>query len=281
MDEWRALELLAGELGVSDDCAVLGFEGTNALLTTDMIHSETDIPDGADPGAVGWRAAAVSLSDVAAMGGEPQACVMAVGAPEFREDWLSAVVGGAREACRSVGADYVGGDLDRHSETTLASTVLGRADDPVTRSGAGAGDLVCVTGELGRTARALELFDGGRWEEANELFRFAPRVREGLGVAPHASAMMDVSDGLAVSLHQLLEAGDVGFRVRSDDLPRLDEVDLETAVFAGGDYELVFTVPPDSVEEIRDVEFPVIGECVEDKDVWMDGDVLEKRGYEH
>lgn len=280
MNEWQALELLAERLGVEDDCAVLDFMDTHALLTTDMIHSETDIPEGVEPDVLGWRAAAVSLSDVAGMGGEPLAAVMAVGAPDFQEEWLSGVVEGAREACESVGAEYVGGDLDRHRETTLVTTVLGRADDPVMRSGASPGDLVCVTGELGRTVRALERFESGDTDGGNELFRFTPRVRKGLAVSPHASAMMDVSDGFAVSLHQLMEAGGMGFGVRSKDLPLMEGVDLEEALFGGGDYELVFTVPRDHVDEINDVEFSVVGECVEEG-VWMDGEELEKRGYMH
>ncbi|MDY7083314.1 MAG: thiamine-phosphate kinase, partial [Halobacteria archaeon] len=255
---------------------------TNALLTTDMLHDETDLPDGIEPGVVGWRAMAVSLSDIAAMGGAATAGVLAFGAPEFEREFIENVVGGAQEACESVGARYVGGDMDRHDEMTLVSTVLGEAGEPVRRRGANAGDKVCVTGELGRTAVALRLFNEGEDERANDLFTFSPRLPEGRKLAEHATAMMDISDGLAVSLHQMYEAGDgVGFEIESDKLPLVEGANADD-IFVGEDYELVFTLPRGSVEKAREkVEFTVIGECVEEESVRMDGEKLEKRGYEH
>lgn len=280
MDEWEALSLISGELGTSDDCAVVPWQESNLLLTTDMIHEETDLPDGVNPEVTGWRSVAVSLSDVAAMGGEPMAAVVAIGTPEFERESLMGVVGGVRDVCRSVGAEYVGGDLDRHSELTIVGSVLGSAQKPVPRGGAEVGDAVCITGELGRTTRALELFGEGDIELGNELFAFDPRVAEGQQIAPYATAMMDISDGLAVTLHQMMEAGDTGFSIRSSDLPIMDEVSFEDGVFFGEDYELVFTVPEGRLSELRGFDYSVVGECVEDG-VWIDGEELEKRGFEH
>ncbi|MFP4188001.1 MAG: thiamine-phosphate kinase [Halobacteriales archaeon] len=287
MDEFGALAHLADELGVSDDCAAVDTpDESNLLLTTDMLHETTDFPDGVTPRVVGWRSAAVSLSDVAGSGGRALAVVAAYGAPDF-DDRLDAFVRGASDACETVGARYVGGDLDSHDERTVVSSALGATDDVVTRSGACVGDVVAVTGALGRTAVALRAFEDGDAERGNELFAFPPRVNEGVALAPYATAMTDLSDGIAVGLHNLADASDVGFAVERDLLPTLPEA-REDDIYVGEDYELLLTLPRDDVEEAGDAvgeteaSLSVIGEVVEGENgVRMDGTPLERLGYEH
>ncbi|WP_255193813.1 thiamine-phosphate kinase [Natronobeatus ordinarius] len=288
MDERAALALLERELGpAGDDAAVVD----GLVLTTDMLHETTDFPDGTTRYTAGWRAVGASLSDVAAMGAEATAAVAVYADTAFDAEELLAFVRGARDICERVGAAYVGGDLDEHREFTVVTTALGRTDDPVPRSGARPGDVLCVTGTLGRSAAALELFDRGALERANELFRFEPRVEAGLALAPHATAMMDSSDGLARSLHQLAEASDCGFavdpsRVPIDETVREladDETALELATTFGEDFELVCTLPPGSLEAARegaDVPLSVVGEVVEEG-VTMDGEPLADEGYTH
>jgi thiamine-monophosphate kinase len=285
MHEFEALAHLTDELGVGDDCAAFDTpEESNLLLTTDMLHETTDFPDGVTSRVVGWRSAAVSLSDVAGSGGRAVAVVAAYGAPGF-DDRLDAFVRGASEACESVGARYVGGDLDSHDERTVVSSALGATDDAVTRSGARVGDAVAVTGALGRTAVALRAFEDGDAERGNELFAFPPRIDEGVALAPHASAMTDLSDGIAVGLHNIADASDVGFAVRSDEVPTHPDA-REDDIYVGEDYELLLTLPRDAVDEARaslsgtGTELSVIGEAVEDG-VRLDGAPLERRGYEH
>ncbi len=288
MNERAALALLSGHIGeAGDDCAVVG----GSLLTTDMLHATTDFSDGTTRYTAGWRAVAASLSDVAAMGGAARAAVAVYAAPDFDEDELTAFVEGASDVCELVGAAYVGGDLDTHEEFTAATTVLGEADEPVLRSGASAGEAVCVTGTLGRSAAALRLFERGDDARANELFRFSPRVAAGRAIGRHASAMMDSSDGLARSLHQLADASDCGMSVSGT--PPVDESveevadDFEEAhelgVFFGEDFELVFTVPEDDLETVREdspVAVTPVGTVVEDG-VTLDGDPLPDRGFTH
>ncbi|MDY6779814.1 MAG: thiamine-phosphate kinase [Halobacteria archaeon] len=287
VDEYDAHRLLASFLGTEgDDCAVIERDSKSLLLTTDMLHDTTDFPEGIRPYVVGWRSMAVSLSDVAAMGGDPVAAVLALGVPEFDGDYVEEVARGARDVCGNCGAEYVGGDLDTHDETTTVSTVLGESSDPVRRSGASAGDLVCVTGELGRTAVALRLFDEEEYGRANELFAFEPRVGTGTKLSGYASSMMDISDGLALSLHQMSRVSDVGFDIESSSLPAVEGAHgVEDTVFTGGDYELVFTVPDENVDKLRDVVgdvgFTVVGESTEDGEVRIDGKELDRRGYEH
>ncbi|WP_324759782.1 thiamine-phosphate kinase [Haloarcula montana] len=288
MDERAALGVLSERLSAAgDDCAVVDGQ----VLTTDMLHETTDFPEGTTRYTAGWRAVGASLSDVAAMGAEATAAVAVYSAPTFDETDLLAFVDGARDVCSAVGAEYVGGDLDDHAEFTTATTALGRTDDPVRRSGASPGEAVCVTGTLGRSGAALELFEGGETERANELFRFEPRVRAGTGLAPHATAMMDSSDGLARSVHQLCAASDCGAAIESP-LPIDDAVDAvasdererrELGTFFGEDFELVCTVPEADLPAARAaVSCPLtrIGTTTADG-VTLDGEPLPDRGYSH
>ncbi|MFC4439557.1 MULTISPECIES: thiamine-phosphate kinase [Natrialbaceae] len=297
MDERAALALLEGELEpVGDDAAVVD----GLVVTTDMLHERTDFPAGTTRYTAGWRSVAASLSDVAAMGADATAAVAAYAAPEFVEAELLAFVRGATDVCELVGAEYVGGDLDGHDEFTVATTAIGRTDDPVPRSGARPGDRICVTGTLGGSAAALEYFDraadGDRdaLERANALFQFEPRVAAGRALAPHASAMMDSSDGLARSLHQLGEASGCGFAIDADPIPIDDAVRavtdsddeaLEVGTTFGEDFELVVTIPETELEAARDatdVPLSVVGSVVDREDgITLDGARLEDRGYTH
>ncbi|MFU1782718.1 thiamine-phosphate kinase [Haloarcula japonica] len=288
MDERAALANLADRLpDAGDDCAIVDGQ----VITTDMLHERTDFPAGTTRYTAGWRAVAASLSDVAAMGGEATAAVAAYGAPSFDAEELTAFVNGAQDVCHAVGAEYVGGDLDSHDEFTVATTAIGSTPDPVRRSGASPGDAVCVTGTLGRSAAALELFDRGDSNQANELFQFEPRVRAGVALRPHATAMMDSSDGLARSLHQLAEASGCGFAIEEplpidaqvDTLAETPQERRELGVFFGEDFELVCTLPESDVPEAR-AAVPCslyrIGTAT-GNGVTLDGEALPDRGYSH
>jgi thiamine-monophosphate kinase len=289
MDERAALELLADRLpGTGDDAAVVD----GLVVTTDMLHEATDFPDGTTRETAGWRALGASLSDVAAMGAAPVCALAAYAAPEFDATELGAFLDGATGVCDAVDCEYVGGDLDEHDEFTVTSTAIGRVDDPVLRSGAESGDAVCVTGTLGRSAAAFRRFETGDDDRANELYRFVPRVAAGRALAPQATAMMDSSDGLARSLHQLAEASDVGFAVEYGALP-VDESVREVArdvaderalaTTFGEDYELVATLPESAVGDVRDAldcGLSRVG-TVTTSGVEVDGEALADEGWTH
>ncbi|MDX1744724.1 MAG: thiamine-phosphate kinase [Halobacteriales archaeon] len=291
MDERAALRLIADTLpSAGDDAAVVD----GRVLTIDMLHEETDFPDGVTPYTVGWRTVGASLSDIAAMGARAVAAVAVYAAPTFDPDDLSAFITGAREVCAAVDAEYVGGDLDHHKEFTVATTALGETDTPVYRSGARPGDVVCVTGTLGRTGAALRYFEESNTERGNSLFQFQPRVSVGLDLAPVATAMMDSSDGLARSLHQLAEASDVGFAIEADALPIDEAVHAvatdgaaarELGLFVGEDFELVVTMPEEALSDIQtqvDVSLTAVGTVTTaDAGVTIDGEALPDRGYTH
>lgn len=289
MDERAALSLVGESVpGAGDDCAMVG----DLAVTTDMLHDRSDFPGGTTRYTAGWRAVGASLSDVAAMGADATAALAVYGAPSFETNELDAFLSGCLDVCAAVGAEYVGGDLDGHEEFTVSTTALGRADDPVYRSGATPGDAVCVTGTFGRSGAALQHFENGDIERGNDLFRFEPRVAAGGALAPYASAMMDSSDGLARSLHQLAEASDCGFSVSYADVP-IDsavrgvadspEEEREMAVHFGEDFELVWTVPEVALDDAvgaSPVDVARIG-TVTEEGVRMDGDALPDRGFTH
>jgi thiamine-monophosphate kinase len=302
MDERAALNRLADRLPhAGDDCAAVD----GALLTTDMLHERTDFPPGTTRYTAGWRAVGASLSDLAGSGAAATAAVAVYAAPAFEADELDAFVDGARDVCEFVDAAYVGGDLDSHDEFTVASTALGHSDDPVRRDGAAPGEAVCVTGSLGRTAAALRCFEAGDHDRGNDLFQFHPRVAAGRALAPYATAMLDSSDGLARSCHQLAAASECGIAIERDAVPihqalreRTDDAEAawEAAAFTGEDFELVCTIPTDAVDDaIADCPVPLtrIGETVaadsgadgeaasDTPPVTVDGAPLPDRGYDH
>jgi thiamine-monophosphate kinase len=289
MDERSALRRLAAALpAAGDDAAVVD----GLVVTTDMLHAATDFPGGTTRYTAGWRSVGASLSDVAAMGAAATAAVAAYAAPAFDPDELDAFLDGAVAVCEAVGAEYVGGDLDTAGEFTVATTAVGRTDAPVRRTGATPGEAVCVTGAFGRTAAGLRAFDAGDVDRGNDLFRFPPRVDAGVALAPFATAMMDSSDGLARSLHQLAAASGVGFDVDRVAVPVHDAVadyaadDADRwrmATTVGEDFELVCTLPHDTVAAARDalnVDLRVIGEVTDDG-VTVDGEPLADEGYTH
>jgi thiamine-monophosphate kinase len=177
----------------------------------------------------------------------------------------------------------VGGDLDAHSERTLVSTGIGWVEPGylVRRRGARPGDAVAVTGRLGEAQAALN-----GWEQhRRELLEPQPRVREGQALArAGVSAMMDISDGLALSLYDLLAVNDCGFAIDTARLPLPAGVPVEEgrelALYGGGDFELLFCAPQ-GVVPVAGVEAHVIGKVIDERVVLADGEPLEPRGYLH
>ena len=291
MDERAALRLVGDLVDTAgDDAAVVD----GSILTIDMLHERTDFPPGTTRYTAGWRAVGASLSDIAAMGGEAVATVAVYGAPDFTEDGLREFIDGASTVSESVGANYVGGDLDGHDEFTVATAALGRTENEIGRGGANPGDVVCVTGALGRSAAGMRAFEQGDEERGNDLFRFQPRVAEGGVLAHHATGMMDSSDGLARSLHQLAEASGVGFEIDGKAVPVVSDLEQlveegesarELAIRFGEDFELVCTMPESAVPTVRaelDIPLSVVGEVKDSgTGIVMDGEPLEDVGFTH
>lgn len=288
-------EVLAG--AGDDDCAVARWPGSRGLLvlTTDMLHASADFPPGATPLQMGWMAAAVNLSDLAAKGARPLYLLMSVGLPKFDPKFAREVARGIDLCARRYGARVVGGDLDKTGEVTIAGFAVGCARRWVSRSGARPGDLVGATGPFG-VAESLLLHLKKRKPLPGPLARKrllepVPRVVEGLRLARRATAMTDVSDSLALSLHDIARASGVGFRLDPDSLPvdpavraaaRLGAEPLDLLLYGGGDFGLLFTYPPRADSALRrSVRFHRLGVAVRRRGVFLGDERVEERGYSH
>ena len=242
--ELAFVQRLAGRLpAVGDDCAVL--DG-GRLIATDLLVEDVHFRSAwASPADVGFKALAVNLSDLAAMGGRPECAVAAVALPEDRPGLADALLDGLVECSERFGCPLVGGDTSTGPELFVAVTVTGQADRPVLRSGAEPGETLFVTGPLGGAAAVLSRLDlGDPVDDPSALHRPVPRLAEGIAAAEAgATAMLDLSDGLAVDLRRLVEASGVGIVVDPDKVPVADGATLEQAVGGGDDYELCFTAP--------------------------------------
>ncbi len=284
----------------NDDCAAIDAGDRYLVATTDMLHEKTDFPDIMNPWQMGWMAVAVNLSDIAAMGAEPAGLLIAAGLPPRADTYfIDELFSGLGDCAAYYGTAVLGGDTDSHEELTITGTALGYVEKDLVlrRRGARPGDLLCTTGRLGGAGGGLLAWKQGQVESPflEKLLEPEPRLREGRALAKSraATAMMDNSDGLALSLADLSQAGGVGFLLREEAIPLAEGLEgmmgreraVQTVLFAGGDFELLFTVRPDGLKDARRAcDLTVMGEVVEEG-LWMEQDGakrrLEARGYEH
>lgn len=266
-------------VGIGDDGAVVRVPpGVELVLTSDTlvagVHFSEDIP----PEDLGYRALAVNLSDLAAMGARPAWATMALTLPQAEEAWLAAFAQGFFELAQRFSVALIGGDLTRGP---LSITVQlhgfvpeGRA---LRRSGAQAGHYIYVTGTLGDAALALtprlaELTDTYRPYLLGRLYRPSPRISEGMILRAIASSAIDISDGLIADLGHILEASHVSAVLEVDRLPlstalqkiKDKKYGWELALTGGDDYELCFTLPPEhqAVLESKRSDFACIVSCI-------------------
>jgi thiamine-monophosphate kinase len=262
--------------GVGDDAAVLKLGDDRCLLVTCDIQIEGIhfTWDSFSPEQVGNKAAAVNLSDIAAMGGKPTFAVVSLAAPAAIEvDVLVGVYSGLRAALKKWGAEIVGGNTAELPErTTIDVTLLGEAaaENLLLRNGARLGDIVCVTGLLGASAAGLELLknpslvvDDSIRSKALDAHRApVPRLVEGeyLGQTHRVTSCIDLSDGLLGDAAHIAEQSGVTILIDLDRVPISDEAEAvaealgiepeELAAARGEDYELLFTASPAEVDDV-------------------------------
>ena len=232
-------------LGIGDDCAVFRPRpGRDLLLTTDMLIEDVHFRAATHPAeAVGHRALARGLSDIAAMGGTPRLALVSLAlAPWSDRKWVDGFYGGFLRLARRTGTALAGGDLTRSQRVSCDVVVVGEVPrgKALRRDGARVGDAIYASGRLGASALGLARGAGAAWkihlrpEPRLALGRF---VREKL----RATAAMDLSDGLSIDLHRLCRASGVAAALDGK-LPVYRGATLEQALHGGEDYELLFTV---------------------------------------
>ncbi|HLH45898.1 MAG TPA: thiamine-phosphate kinase, partial [Acidimicrobiales bacterium] len=288
IDRIRALlpDPAPGEIGIGDDAAVAPSPREPwTLLAVDTVvagvHADLTLV-GVD--ALGWKAVASNVSDIAAMGGRPARCVVSVAGPTGTD--LDALYRGVAEAARALDCPVVGGDLVSAPTLVVTVAVEGTVDGvPLRRSGARPGDVLWITGPLGASAAGLRALRAGSappgLRAAHE--RPQPKVAEGLAARrAGATAMIDVSDGLAADLWHLAEASGVGFEL--DRVPIAAGATEDEALSGGEDYQLVFSAPADaSVREAFTGLAPpaAVGRCTATREGRYRGTPLGRLGWQH
>ncbi len=250
-------------LGIGDDAALLRVpDGHDLAVATDTLNAGVHFPRDTAPADIGWKALAVNLSDLAAMGAAPAWCTLSLSLPHADDAWLDGFLDGFLQVASQQGMALVGGDTTR-GPLSVCVTVHGLVarDAALRRDGARVGDDVWVTGTLGDAAAALaQLQAGGVADPAlrARLDRPEPRVAFGRALAGIAHACIDVSDGLLQDLGHICRASGVGAEVDVDALPASPALSARSTgdtlrgeqACGGDDYELCFTASPDARERI-------------------------------
>lgn len=257
-DTIRLLMARWGELAVDigDDAAVLPrlTDGHRVVSTDACVEHVHFRREWLTPEEVGHRAAAAALSDLAAMGARAECVLVAFVVPAIWQNDLAAVADGIGAQVRAAGARIVGGNLSRGDTFAITLTVIGVANRVVSRAGAAVGDLVVVTGLLGGPGDALAAWERGAQPTAWARRRFAtpsPRLAAGQALAAAgATAMLDISDGLAADARHLGAASGVTLAIDPARLPLGPGISPASALQSGEEYELLVTIPSASFEAV-------------------------------
>ena len=255
-------------MGIGDDAAVVRMgEGGYWLWTTDMLVEGTHFMSTTAWRDVGRKALACSVSDIAAMGGEPRYAVVSLGLPgrQTVED-VRELYRGLQEVARDFGVSLIGGDTVVSERTVVNVAMTGQveADRVVYRHGARPGDRLFVTGPLGRSLAT------------GHHLRFTPRLKEARMLTErfHPTSMMDISDGLAADLRHILERSRVGAVIDLEKIPRREGASIQEALSDGEDFELLFTLP---AEEADRCPFFCVGRIVKEEE----GMNIPCQGFDH
>ncbi len=281
--------------GIGDDCALLIPQtGKILAVSTDTLVAGRHFLPEVDPVSLGHKCLAVNLSDLAAMGAQPCWVSLALTLPEADENWLAAFSRGFGELAQKHNLQLVGGDITR-GPLTITITVHGQVelDRALTRSGARAGDLICITGVLGLAAQALKDIING--SPVDDVARRAlewpqPRLATGISLQGLATACIDISDGLIADLGHICSASNLKGVIEKNAVPGPGP---DVKFNGGDDYELCFTIPEKSrnqlaeISRLTGVAISVIGTMSEGQGVEIidgEGQVLkitDKQGYMH
>ncbi|MDL1955810.1 MAG: thiamine-phosphate kinase [Candidatus Desulfofervidus auxilii] len=287
--------------GIGEDAAVLEIGGSYYLITTDLLIEDTHFKQKwISPFALGYKALAVNLSDIAAMGGKPEYFLISIGIPkDFSSKDIDELIKGLKKIAQKYQVFLIGGDTVRAEKIVINITVLGKTEKkPFFRSGAKVGDIILVSRFLGDAAAGLAILENNLNQKdflslINAHLFPEPEVDLGLYLAETqlVHAAIDISDGIASDLMWICEESNVGAKIYKTKIPissickkaahKLNKNPLEWALSGGEDYALLFTIPPNALKQIKEGiwkkfkrEVFVIGEITEGNKVLL---VSEKK----
>lgn len=298
----RARAALRGDvvLGIGDDCALLAPPpGMQLAVTMDTLNAGVHFPPETAPADIGWKALAVSLSDLAAMGADPAWCTLSLSLPEASEDFIDGFSDGFLSLAQQHDVALIGGDTTR-GPLSISVTAHGliEPDSALRRAGAQVGDAVWVSGTLGDAAGALR-----QWQQGgvmpptlrDRLDRPTPRVALGRALRGVASSCIDISDGLLADLSHICRASGVAAQLDAQALPSSEALRqafdtatrLALQASGGDDYELCFTAPAaqrdvlHALSQALNLPLTHIGDIVTGAGVCCEGVDVAAAGYQH
>ncbi len=319
LGEWKLIEWILNSitkhenlmLPYGDDASAFRVSGAGDLvvINTDMLVGSTDIPPGMNYWQVGRKAVVMCISDLAAKGAKPAFLMFSLGLKrDMRMNEFQELIRGLNNGAREYDSYIIGGDLNEACDLIISGTAIGFSKKIISRKGARAGDFLAVTGFFGDTAAGLKiLLHELKVEEhlkkklVNAVYMPRAHVKEGIALANSGAvtSAIDSSDGLAISLHELVKQNNIGFKIYKLPISKaarefsvLTGIDPIELVFYGGEeYNLVITIKRDmlnkAIEAVSNVggKLIVIGEVVEEKKViYVERGrevKIENRGWEH
>ncbi|MBI5393502.1 thiamine-phosphate kinase [Candidatus Woesearchaeota archaeon] len=291
---------------IGDDCAVLPYnENEHLLFTTDMLIEDAHFNfQWFTPEEIGRKAIEVNVSDIFAKGGSPKYCVISLGMPEnISVEIIEQLYKGIYLAANKYKCSIVGGDTNKSNKLIINIAMLGtvKKEKLCLRSGAKHGDLLCLSKTVGNAAAVLAILKNKKEQElAAEFAAIKHHFTEPIAeqrteeIAKFATAMIDVSDGLASEVHHLCSMSNVGAIIEADKIPLLNETKtianffnkspLDYALYGGEDFALLFTLPKKDLGKLNNIF--VIGDIREEKEgvfliKYGKKEILENKGYDH
>lgn len=290
-------------LGIGDDCAVSEVPaGCQLVSCVDTLVMGRHFPTSTCAHAIGFKSVAVNLSDLAAMGAAPYGILLGLSLPvalAHDERWLGEFALGLSDICTQFGVELIGGDTTRSDVLTISVTALGfvPTNKAILRNGAKAGDVICVSGEIGLASYALSSILKNECTPFQSALDYpTPQVALGQKLADYANSMIDVSDGLGQDLGHILTASGVGATLYLDKIPCHESLNqlpfaqkYQHIINGGDDYQLCFTISQDKFAQFQ-ADFPhlpiyAIGEIMTDGGVRLfeygQAVAFDIKGFEH
>jgi thiamine-monophosphate kinase len=306
MTEFEIIERLRKIFpAIGDDAAEVSGNGNGSgrmIVSTDSFVEGEHFGDYFTPYDMGYKSVAASVSDIAACGGVPTCALVSVGLKNGDVAFVEGLYEGVKKVADMYGFEMIGGDTTRSRVLFVSVTALGNAVRFVGRGGARIGDRICVTGDLGGSQAGLIALQNGTDSTLTKRHLHpSPRMKEGEKLGNYATSMIDISDGFVSDLSHILKESRVGARIWRNKLPIAKETQRiarefslsaqELAMTGGEDFELLFTIPADRIDEVRKtVQFTEVGEVIENQIskikyqnfiVDEEGNAVPIKGFDH